>query len=147
LERTELKTELGVNGSIPQEFLKALQRQRAATLLVYEECGVPPPVLPPIQKPERLHLKPPKPKQPCKPRQPRSRKPRQPRKKKQLHPKPHTPPPAQSVLGDQRAAMHASTRKLQELKQSWASSQLEYAKHHKELLDQRKQFMKMNNGT
>lgn len=43
--------------------------------------------------------------------------------------------------------MHASTRKLQELKQSWASSQLEYAKHHKELLDQRKQFMNMNNGT
>jgi hypothetical protein len=141
LERTELKTELGVNESIPQEFLKALQRQRAATLLVYEECGVPPPVLPPIQKPERLHLKPPKPKQPRKKRQPR--KPKQPRK-------PSLPPPAQSVLGvlgDQRAAMHASTRKLQELKQSWASSQLEYAKHHKELLDQRKQFMKMNNGT
>lgn len=138
LERTELKTELGVNESIPQEFLKALQRQRAATLLVYEECGVPPPVLPPIQKPERLHLKPPKPKQPRKKRQPR--KPKQPCK-------PSLPPPAQSVLGEQRAAMHASTRKLQELKQSWASSQLEYAKHHKELLDQRKQFMKMNNGT
>jgi hypothetical protein len=138
LERTELKTELRVNNSIPQEFLKALQRQRAATLLVYEECGVPPPVLPPIQKPERLHLKPPKPKQPRKKRQPR--KPKQPCK-------PSLPPPAQSVLGEQRAAMHASTRKLQELKQSWASSQLEYAKHHKELLDQRKQFMKMNNGT
>jgi hypothetical protein len=140
LERTELKTELGVNESIPQEFLKALQRQRAATLLVYEECGVPPPVLPPIQKPERLHPKQPrqKPKQPRKKRQPR--KPKQPCK-------PSLPPRAQSVLGEQRAAMHASTRKLQELKQSWASSQLEYAKHHKELLDQRKQFMKMNNGT
>jgi hypothetical protein len=58
LERRRIQQELASNKSLQQEVLTAYKAQKKATLLVYKQCGVTPPV---IALPAKKQPKPPKP--------------------------------------------------------------------------------------
>jgi hypothetical protein len=103
VERRQLQDELDTNKSIAREVSTAWSTQKRATLLVYEECGVAPPVIALAE-----NAKPPKQKAP-----------------------PPVPslPTSQSELAAQLLRMDASRRQLVERKEKWDHSCLEFPVH------------------
>ena len=111
VERRQLQDELDTNKSIALEVSTAWSQQKRATLLVYEECGVAPPVIALAE-----NKKPPKPKAPPPvPSVPTSPVP--------------TLPTSQSELAAQLLRMDASRRQLVERKEKWDHSCLEFPVH------------------
>jgi hypothetical protein len=101
VERRQLQDELDTNKSIALEVSTAWSQQKRATLLVYEECGVAPPVIALAE-----NKKPPKPKAPV-----------------------PTLPTSQSEFAAQLLRMDASRRQLVERKEKWDHSCLEFPVH------------------
>jgi hypothetical protein len=121
VERRQLQDELDTNKSIAREVSTAWSNQKRATLLVYEECGVAPPVIALAE-----NKKPPKPKAP-----------------------PPVPslPTSQAELAAQLLRMDASRRQIVERKEKWDHSCLEFPVHLRVLKASLKSLKKPVCGT